>query len=216
MGNGEQEHKGDKTFEDGGSRGGPGSAPAISALLELLPAAPPSCELLPALQLILRSLPPLSREQLPALCPRAAAEEMPIVGISLLTASVEPVVPTPAPPAVVDAAAQDDAAMAETTVAQAGAVVEAPPAPEVATPARAQEPVADAGTTEALHCAATLAQGGDPDEAVALLRNECAGAPAHLLADVHHKVLEACLRQDKVDTACELVTEPDIVWSVAM
>jgi len=115
-------------------------------------------------------------------------------------ASVEPVVPTPAPPAVVDAAAQD-AAMAETTVAQA------PPAPEVATPARAQEPVADAGTTEALHCAATLAQGGDPDEAVALLRNECAGAPAHLLADVHHKVLEACLRQDKVDTACELVTE---------
>eukprot|EP00930_Biecheleria_cincta_P014255 TRINITY_DN1234_c0_g3_i1.p1 TRINITY_DN1234_c0_g3~~TRINITY_DN1234_c0_g3_i1.p1 ORF type:complete len:912 (-),score=173.12 TRINITY_DN1234_c0_g3_i1:105-2840(-) len=67
--------------------------------------------------------------------------------------------------------------------------------------------VAESACSEALHCVASLAQGGDVDEAADVLRNECGNAPAAALAIARHAVLEAFVRQDRVDAAASFALE---------
>lgn len=63
------------------------------------------------------------------------------------------------------------------------------------------------GLAEALHCAVSLAQGDDADEAAEVLRCECAQAPAAALASARLAVLEAYLRRERTDAAGELALE---------
>lgn len=67
--------------------------------------------------------------------------------------------------------------------------------------------VAESACTEALHCVASLAQGGDVDEATDMLRNECSNAPAAASAVARHAVLDAFVRQGRVDAAAALALE---------
>lgn len=67
--------------------------------------------------------------------------------------------------------------------------------------------VVAAANAEALHCVTRLAQGGDVDEAADVLRNECGQAPAAALAVARHAVLEAFVRQDRVDAAAAFALE---------
>eukprot|EP00930_Biecheleria_cincta_P014253 TRINITY_DN1234_c0_g1_i1.p1 TRINITY_DN1234_c0_g1~~TRINITY_DN1234_c0_g1_i1.p1 ORF type:complete len:940 (-),score=174.86 TRINITY_DN1234_c0_g1_i1:63-2834(-) len=66
---------------------------------------------------------------------------------------------------------------------------------------------AESACTEALHCVASLVQGGDLDEAADVLRNECGQASAAALADARHSVLTAFVQQDKVDSAVAFALE---------
>jgi len=60
---------------------------------------------------------------------------------------------------------------------------------------------------EALYCAVSLAQGGDCDEALDVIKCECAQAPASAVAAAYHAVLEGFLRQERVEAAFNLVME---------
>jgi pentatricopeptide repeat protein len=71
----------------------------------------------------------------------------------------------------------------------------------------APEPMVEQSVREALHCALSLAQGNDADEAVEVLRCECAKAPADLLGTAYHAVFEAYLRSDRIEHAFDLLTE---------
>lgn len=65
----------------------------------------------------------------------------------------------------------------------------------------------EASIQEALHCATSLAQGGDVDEAVDVLRNECEEAPAAALGAAHHAVVEALVNQDRLSAAVSTMAE---------
>lgn len=60
---------------------------------------------------------------------------------------------------------------------------------------------------EAIHCATTLAQGGDADEAAEVLRNNCQKAPAVALMPVHSAIVEAYLRKECVEQALNFCLE---------
>lgn len=94
---------------------------------------------------------------------------------------------------------------AEPTVS-AGVTPEAAlPTPQ---PGDAGEPGTDAaGLKEALHCAMSLAQGDDADEAADVLRCECERAPPATLATARHAVLEAYIRKERVEAAFDLAMQ---------
>jgi len=58
---------------------------------------------------------------------------------------------------------------------------------------------------EAVHCALSLAQGGDTDAAAELLRCECQAAPAATVAPAYQALIEAYLREERLDSAFEVV-----------
>lgn len=60
---------------------------------------------------------------------------------------------------------------------------------------------------EAIHVATALAQGGDADEAQAVLRNECSKVPASALASAHAAVIDSYLRKDSLDAAFSFAME---------
>jgi pentatricopeptide repeat protein len=75
-----------------------------------------------------------------------------------------------------------------------------------ATPAQ-QEEVVDQSVREALHCAVTLAQGNDVQEAVEVLSCSCVQAPPALLGNAYEAVVEAHLRLDRAENALALLME---------
>eukprot|EP00747_Dinoflagellata_sp_TGD_P024545 gnl/TRDRNA2_/TRDRNA2_130621_c1_seq1.p1 gnl/TRDRNA2_/TRDRNA2_130621_c1~~gnl/TRDRNA2_/TRDRNA2_130621_c1_seq1.p1 ORF type:complete len:898 (-),score=206.43 gnl/TRDRNA2_/TRDRNA2_130621_c1_seq1:565-3258(-) len=80
--------------------------------------------------------------------------------------------------------------------------------PQVEPPSDTQaDSEAQSKAQEALHCASTLARGGDPDEAIALLRCECVGANPAALGAAYHAVVEAYLGQGRMDPAFDVLTE---------
>jgi len=71
----------------------------------------------------------------------------------------------------------------------------------------AAQPIADVKEFEAVQRAATLAQGGDTDAALAVLRGELAEAPAEALSTGYGAVIEAYVAQDRTDDALNLLTQ---------
>eukprot|EP00933_Yihiella_yeosuensis_P026458 TRINITY_DN20523_c1_g2_i1.p1 TRINITY_DN20523_c1_g2~~TRINITY_DN20523_c1_g2_i1.p1 ORF type:complete len:1006 (+),score=272.65 TRINITY_DN20523_c1_g2_i1:73-3018(+) len=61
--------------------------------------------------------------------------------------------------------------------------------------------------TQALHSVARLVASGSADEAAQLLKNECSKEPVAAVAAARHTVLEAYIRQDKIESATSMVLE---------
>mmetsp|Transcript_90549 Transcript_90549/g.157087 ORF Transcript_90549/g.157087 Transcript_90549/m.157087 type:complete len:845 (-) Transcript_90549:53-2587(-) len=68
-------------------------------------------------------------------------------------------------------------------------------------------PLMEPAIQEAIHCAMSLAQGGDADEALAVLRCECVGAPAASMGMAYAAVTEAYLQSDRLESAFTTLTE---------